>query len=145
VRGLLGVFLDLLNWLRIYRQRDFWIQIATVIVGVILWAIIFLTEVSGAIAVMLGLIFLSAIMTNIVWAISKKPYSCVLGGFIGYGLYYLAIAVVAYHLPLADILWYIFSGAIYGFIFSWFAFIIFYFIGLIKISRKKEEPKLPQT
>jgi len=39
VRGLLGFLIDVLSWLRMYKQRDFWIQIAVVLVGVFLWVI----------------------------------------------------------------------------------------------------------
>jgi hypothetical protein len=146
VRGLFGVFIDVLTWLRIYRQRDFWIQIAAVIVGVLLWVIILPSEeeIARGIAAAPILIFLNAIMTNIVWVIFRKPYSCVIGGSVGYGLYNFAIAVIVYHLSFMDILLNILLGVVYGFVFTWFAFIIFYFIGLIKI-RKKEEPKASQT
>ena len=142
MRGLLGVFIDILNWLRIYKQRAFWIQIAVVIVGVFLWIIILPSEeIIGAIRAALILIFLGAIMTNIVWAISRKPYSCVVGGSIGYGLYNFAVGGMVYHLSLTEILLDILLGVAYGFVFTWFAFIIFYFIGLIKIGKKKEEQK----
>ncbi len=142
MRGLLGVFIDILNWLRIYKQRAFWIQIAVVIVGVFLWIIILPSEeIIGVIRAALILIFLGAIMTNIVWAISRKPYSCVVGGSIGYGLYNFAVGVIGYHLSLTEILLDILLGVAYGFVFTWFAFIIFYFIGLIKIGKKKEEQK----
>ncbi|NIO36485.1 hypothetical protein GTO27_02155, partial [Candidatus Bathyarchaeota archaeon] len=63
VRGLLGVLVDLLNWLRIYRQRDFWIQIAAVTIGVFLWIIVLPSEeVIGAVAATPVLIFLNFIM-----------------------------------------------------------------------------------
>jgi len=140
VRGLAGVFIDLLSWLRIYRQRAFWIQIVAVIVGVFLW-IPLNEEVIRAIAAAPVLIFLNVIMTNIVWAISRKPYSCIIGGSIGYGLYNLAVGVIVYHLSLTEILLNILLGMVYGFVFTWFAFIIFYFIGLIKLGKKKEEQK----
>ena len=146
MRGLLGALIDILNWLRIYRQRDFWIQIATVTVGIFLWIIILPgEEVVGAIAATPTLIFLNFIMTNIVWAISRKPYSCVVGGSIGYGLYNFAVGVIVHHLSLTEILMYIFLGIVYGFVFTWFAFAIFYFVGLIKISKKKEEREQSQT
>ena len=104
LRGLPGVLVDLLRWLRIYRQRAFWIQIVTVIVGVFLW-IPLNEEVVGAIMAAPILIFLNAIMTNIVWAISRKPYSCVIGGSIGYGLYNLAVGVIGYqHSPAKPLL-----------------------------------------
>ena len=146
VRGLLGFFIDILNWLRMYRQRDFWVQIAAVVVGVFLWIVF--QGVSGALGVLLVLVFLSFIMTNIVWAISRKPYSCVIGGSIGYGLYNFAVGVIVYHQSLTSVLMNILVGVAYGFVFTWFAFAIFYFIGLIKvgkIGRKKEERKQPQT
>ena len=94
VRGLLGFLIDILNWLRMYKQRDFWVQIATVIVGVFLWIVF--QGVVGAIGVILVLVFLNFIMTNIVWAISRKPYSCVVGGSIGYGLYNFAVGVIVH-------------------------------------------------
>ena len=140
VRGLLGVFIDLLNWLRIYKQRDFWVQIAAVTVGVFLWIIILPSEeIVGAIAATPTLILLNFIMTNIVWAISRKPYSCVIGGSAGYGLYNFAVGAIVHHLSLTEILKTILLGVIYGFVFTWFAFAIFYFIGLIKRGKKKEE------
>lgn len=146
VRGLLGVLIDLLSWLRIYRQRDFWIQIAAVTVGVFLWIIILPNEeVVRAIAATPTLIFLTFIMTNIVWAICRKPYSCVIGGSIGYGLYNFAVGVIVHHLSLTEILKTILLGVVYGFVFSWFAFAIFYFVRLIKITEKKEEQKQSQS
>lgn len=146
VRGLLGVFIDVLNWLRIYRQRDFWVQIVTVTVGVFLWVIILPSEeIAGAVAAALVLVFLNAIMTNIVWAISRKPYSCVIGGSIGYGLYNFAVGVIVHHLSLIEILAKIFLGMVYGFVFTWFAFVFFYSLGLVKIGKKKEEKKQSQT
>ncbi len=146
VRGLLGVFIDLLNWLRIYKQRDFWIQIAAVTVGVFLWIIILPSEeIAGAIAAAPTLIFLNFIMTNIVWAISRKPYSCVIGGSIGYGIYNFAVGAIVHHLSLAEIPTNILIGVVYGFVFTWFAFAIFYFIGLIKKSEKREEQMQSQT
>ena len=150
VRGLLGVLVDLLGWLRIYRQRVFWIQIAAVTIGVFLWIplsaeVITAERVAAAVAAAPILILLNAIMTNVVWAISRKPYSCVIGGSIGYGLYNFAVGAIQYSLSITDILVKIFLGMIYGFVFSWFAFIIFYFIGLIKIVKKKEEQTQSQT
>jgi len=140
VRGLLGFLIDLLNWLRIYKQREFWIQIAAVTVGIFLWIIILPSEeIGGAIAATPTLIFLNFIMTNIVWAISRKPYSCVIGGSIGYGLYNFAVGAIVHHLSLIEILKSILLGVVYGFVFTWFAFAIFYFIGLIKRGKKKEE------
>jgi len=146
VRGLLGVLIDLLNWLRMYKQRDFWIQIAAVIVGVFLWIIILPgEEIVRAVAAVPVLVFLNFVMTNIVWAISRKPYSCVIGGAIGYGLYNLAVGVVVHHLPLTGALRSLLIGMVYGFVFTWLAFAIFYFVRLIKITKKKEENKQPQT
>jgi len=146
VRGLLGVFIDVLNWLRIYRQRAFWIQIAAVMVGILLWiGILPDEEVTGAIAATPVLIFLNFIMTNIVWAISRKPYSCIAGGSIGYGVYNLAVGIIQHHLSQTEILLTMVLGMVYGFVFTWFAFIIFYFVGLIKLGAKKEEQKQSQT
>ena len=145
VRGLLGAFIDLLNWLRIYRQREFWIQIAAVTVGVFLWIIILPSEeTGGAIAATPTLIFLNFIMTNIVWAISRKPYSCIIGGSIAYGLYNFAVGAIVHHLSLTEILKSILLGAVYGFVFTWLAFAIFFFIGLIKRGKKEEEKRQPQ-
>lgn len=144
LRGLPGVLIDILNWLRIYRQRDFWIQIAAVIVGIFLWVPLN-EKVIDAIAAAPILVLLNAIMTNIVWAISRKPYSCVIGGTIGYGLYNFAVGVIVHNHLLAQISLDILLGLVYGFVFSWFAFIIFYFIGLIKLGKKKEEQNQSQT
>jgi hypothetical protein len=140
LRGLPGVLVDILSWLRMYRQRAFWIQIAAAIVGVFLW-IPLNEEVVGAIAAAPILIILNAIMTNVVWAISRKPYSCIIGGTFGYGLYNLAVGVIVHHLSLTEVLVNILLGMVYGFVFTWFAFIIFYFIGFIKMGKKKEEQK----
>ena len=145
VRGLLGVLVDVLNWLRIYKQRDFWIQIAASVVGVFLWIIILPgEEIVGAIAAIPALVFLVFVMTNIVWAISRKPYSCILGGSMGYGLYNLALDAIAHHHALAEVLVDVLVGVIYGFVFSWFGFVVFYFLGLIKRPQKKGEQKQSQ-
>ncbi|UCE43578.1 MAG: hypothetical protein JSV57_04250 [Candidatus Bathyarchaeota archaeon] len=143
VRGLLGFLIDVLSWLRMYKQRDFWIQIAAVAVGILLWIIF--EGVDGAVRVFLILVFLNFIMTNITWAISRKPYSCVIGGSIGYGLYNLAVGAVVHHQSLTEILLNSIIGVAYGFVFTWFAFAIFYFIGLIKTGKKKEERQQPNT
>ena len=143
VSGLLGVLIDLLNWLRMYKQRAFWIQIAAVIVGIFLW--VTFEGVFGAIGAVPVLVLLNFIMTNIVWAISRKPYSCVVGGSIGYGLYNLTVGVVVYHHTLTEVLRSLLIGLVYGFVFTWFAFAILYFVGLIKITKKKKEHKQPQS
>jgi len=146
VRGLLGVFIDLLNWLRMYKRRDFWIQIAAVTVGIFLWIIILPgEEIIKAVAAVPVLFLLNFIMTNIVWAISRKPYSCVIGGAIGYGLYNFAVGVIVHHLPLTEVLKSLSVGMLYGFVFTWLAFAIFYFVRLIKITKKKEEHKQPSN
>jgi hypothetical protein len=145
VRGLLGVLVDVLNWLRIYRQRDFWIQIAASVVGVFLWIIILPgEEIVGAIAATPALVFLVFVMTNIVWAISRKPYSCILGGSIGYGLYNLAVGAIVYRNSLTSVFVDVLRGMLYGFVFSWFGFVVFYFLGLIKRPQKKGEQKQSQ-
>jgi len=143
VRGLLGFLIDVLSWLRMYKQRDFWIQIAVVLVGVFLW-VIFDWGV-GAIAAVPILALLNFIMTNIVWAISRRQYSCVVGGCIGYGLYNFAVGAVVYHQSLAGTLVSTLKGMAYGLVFTWFAFAIFYFIGLIKIGKKKKEGTQSQS
>ena len=142
VRGIFGALIDLLNWLRIYRQRAFWIQIAAAIVCILLWIFILPDEsLGGAITAFLTLVFLSFIMTNVVWAASKKPYSCIVGSSIGYALYNLAVIAVGsatvYHFSAVDAVAYVFLGVVYGFVFSWFAFFIFNVLGLIKFERKK--------
>ena len=138
-RGVLGGLIDLLNWLRIYRQRAFWIQIAAAIVGILLWIIILPEEsIGGALVAFPTLAFLSFIMTNIVWAASKKSYSCIVGSSVGYGIYNLAvIAILRHDLSALDAVVYVFLGVVYGFVFSWFAFFIFNVLGLIKFERKK--------
>jgi len=144
LRGILGVLVDLLSWLRIYRQRDFWIQIAAAVVGILLWILILPSEsLGGATAALPTIVFLSFIMTNIAWAASKKPYSCIVGGSIGYGLYNLAVSAIVYHLSVVDAITYVFLGVVYGFVFSWFAFFIFNVIGLIKMERKKQGKDSP--
>lgn len=147
VRGILGGLLDLLSWLRIYKQRAFWIQIAAAIVGILLWIIILPDEsLGGAIAAFPTLVFLSFILTNIVWAASKKPYSCIVGSSIGYGIYNLAvIAILRRDLSALDAIIYVFLGVVYGFVFSWFAFFIFTVIGLIKFERKKQAKDSPSS
>lgn len=146
LRGVLGVLADLLNWLRIYRQRDFWIQVATTIVGVFLWvAILPGEEFIGAIAAAPTLIFLNFAMTNIVWAISRKPYSCVLGGVVGYALYNFAVGVLVHRLSLLGIIGAIFLGTIYGFVFTSFALMIFFFLGFVKPSDKNKSRTKEKT
>lgn len=147
VRGSLGALIDLLNWLRIYKQRAFWIQIAATIVGILLWIVILPDEsLGGAITAFPTLVFLSFIMTNIVWAASKKPYSCIVGSSIGYGIYNLAvIAILRHDLSALDAVIYVFLGVVYGFVFSWFAFFIFNVLGLIKFGRKKQEKSSPAS
>jgi len=140
VRGILGGLIDLLSWLRIYKQRAFWIQIAAAFVGILLWIFILPDEsLGGAIAAFPTLVLLSFIMTNVVWAASKKPYSCIVGSSIGYALYNLAVSAILYHLPIVAAITYVFLGVVYGFVFSGFAFFIFNFIGLIKWERKRQE------
>jgi len=146
LRGILGVLVDLLSWLRIYRQREFWIQIAAAIVGILLWILILPSEsLGGATAALPTIVFLSFIMTNVVWAASKKPYSCVVGSSIGYGLYNLAVGAIVYHLSVTEAITFVFLGVVYGFVFSWFAFFIFNVIGLIKMERKKQGKDSPAS
>ena len=144
VRGILGGLIDLLSWLRIYKQRAFWIQIAAAFVGILLWIFILPDEsLGGAIAAFPTLVLLSFIMTNVVWAASKKPYSCIVGSSIGYALYNLAVSAILYHLPIVAAITYVFLGVVYGFVFSGFAFFIFNFIGLIKWERKRQGKDSP--
>jgi hypothetical protein len=116
-------------------------------VGILLWIIILPDEsLGGALAAFPTLVFLSFIMTNIVWAASKKPYSCIVGSSIGYGIYNLAvIAILRRDLSTLDAIIYVFLGVVYGFVFSWFAFFIFTVIGLIKFERKKQAKDSPSS
>jgi hypothetical protein len=139
VRGILGVLIDLLSWLRIYKQRAFWIQIAAAIVGIVLWVLIFPNEAAAVPTVA----FISFIMTNVIWAASKKPYSCIVGSSVGYGLYNLAVGAIVYHLSIVEATFHVFLGMVVGFVFSWFAFFIFNAIGLIKFERKKQGKESP--
>ncbi len=140
VRGIFGFILDLLNWLRIYRQRDFWMQIVAALLGVLLWILILPPEsVAGATAAFPSVAFLSFIMTNIVWAAVRKPYSCIIGSSVGYGLYNLAVGAIVYPLSLVELVTYVALGLVCGFVFSWFAFFILNMIGLIKMERRKQE------
>lgn len=146
VRGIFGVLIDLLSWLRIYRQRAFWIQIAATIVGILLWIVILPSEsLGGAISALPTLVFLSFIMTNVVWAASKKPYSCIVGSSVGYGLYNLAVSAIVYQTPVLEAIMYVFLGIVYGFVFSWFSFFIFNVVGLIKMERKKQGKDSPSS
>ena len=136
-RGLLGFFVDLLNWLRIYKERDFWIQIAIVFVGIILWMVILPPEgMGGVVRALPSLFILCFIMTNITWAISRKPYSSIIGSLIGYGLYNIAVGIIVYRLSISDILVFTLLGTIYGLVFSWFAFTIFRLVGLVKFRKQ---------
>ena len=135
-RGLLAVLVDLLKLLRIYKQRDFWIQVAAGFVGIFLWVIV-REDIAGAIAATPSLFVLTFIMINVIWAGSQKPYSCVLGSLIGYGLYNLAVGVIVHHISITELLVAVFFGVIYGFVFSSFAFMIFNFLGLIKAKQDK--------
>ncbi len=135
-RGFLVVLADLLNWLRMYRERAFWYQIFATILGVFLWFLI-----SGILVhpISLGIIILiDSIMTNIFWAILRKPYSCVIGGAVGTGLYNF-VAALARQLSGLEVLNAVVLGVVHGFVFTWFAFIIFYSVGLIKLRKKSEE------
>jgi hypothetical protein len=135
-RGFLVVFADLLNWLRMYRERAFWYQIFATILGVFLWFLI-----SGILVHPLSLaiiIFIDSIMTNIFWASLRKPYSCVIGGSVGTGLYNFMAALSRQHSGL-EIVNDVVLGIVNGFVFTWFAFIIFYSVGLIKLRKKSEE------
>jgi hypothetical protein len=140
VRGSLGVLMDLLNWLRIYRQRAFWIQIAANLVGILLWIFILPDEsLGGAVAALPTLFLICFIITNVIWAASKRPYSCIIGSSIGYAIYNLAvIAILRLALSALDAVIYVLLGLVYGFVFSWFAFFIFTVLGLIKFERKKQ-------
>jgi hypothetical protein len=142
VRGILGVLIDLLSWLRIYRQRAFWIQIAAAIVGILLWIIIYPDEAATVPTVA----FITFIMTNVVWAASKKPYSCIIGSSIGYGLYNLAaIAINKPELSILEAIFQVLLGVVVGFVFSWFAFFIFNILGLIKFERRKQGKDSPAS
>ena len=138
-RGVLGVLADLLNWLRMYKERAFWYQIFATILGVFLWFLVrpgeeLVHPISLAI-----IIFIDSIMTNIFWASLRKPYSCVIGGSVGNGLYNFAAGVIAYKHSGLKLLSDIVLGVVNGFVFTWFAFIIFYSVGLIKLREKSEE------
>lgn len=142
VRGILGALIDLFNWLRIYKQRAFWIQIAAAIVGILLWIIVYPDEAATVPTVA----FITFIMTNVVWAASKKPYSCIIGSSIGYGIYNLAaIAINKPELSMLEAIFQVLLGVVVGFVFSWFAFFIFNAIGLIKFERKKQGKGSPAS
>ncbi|UCG94530.1 MAG: hypothetical protein JSW13_01880 [Candidatus Aerophobus sp.] len=136
-RGILVVFADLINWLKMYRERAFWYQIFATILGVLLWFLIagiLVHPISLAI-----IILIDSIMTNIFWASLRKPYSCVIGGSVGNGLYnFVAGALFHKHSGL-EIVNDLVLGVVHGFVFTWFAFIIFYSLGLIKLRKKSEE------
>ena len=67
MRGILAVLMDLLTFLRIYKQRDFWIQVAAGLAGILLWMIVLPSEdIAGAVAAAPILIVLTFIMINII-------------------------------------------------------------------------------
>ena len=89
-RGFAAVLADILNWLRIYKQRAFWVQIGATISAVLLWApfVAGLPTVSSLVNLVVTMALLCSILTNIVWAGLRKSYSCVIGTIIGFGLFY---------------------------------------------------------
>ncbi len=136
-RGVLVVLADLLNWLRMYKKRAFWYQIFATILGVFLWLLISWIPINPfSLAI---IIFIDSIMTNIFWASLKKPYSCVIGGSVGNGLYNFAVSVLVHKHSGLQTVEDVVLGVVHGFVFTWFAFIIFYSVGLIKLREKSEE------
>jgi len=119
-----------------YREKAFWYQIFATILGVFLWFLI--SGISVHPISLAIIILINSIMTNIFWAILRKPYSCVVGSSVGTGLYNLVAALSKQHSGL-EIVNDVVLGIVHGFVFTWFAFIIFYSVGLIKLSKKSEE------
>jgi len=146
-RGLSAVLVDVLNWLKIYKQRAFWVQIGATVLAALLWAP-FAIDVSAGFsvdvfAVMVNLFatvaFLCSIVTNIVWAGLRKSYSCVVGAIVGFGLYYVAWSVFGPP-QLRDsvgILLVLLQGFLFGALFGYMAFLVFAISGIISFPRKR--------
>ena len=139
-RGLSAVLVDVLNWLKIYKQRAFWVQIAATVSAVLLW----IPFVSGGFTegLVVNLIvvvsFLCSVVTNIVWAGLRKSYSCVVGTIIGFGLFYAAWGVIVRQLKdLMEILLMLLNGFVFGALFGYMAFLVFAISGLISFPRKR--------
>ena len=139
-RGFAGVLADVLNWLRMYKQRAFWVQIGATISAVLLWVPFVMGDLTPSLVVNLIVVvsFLCSVVTNIVWAGLRKEYSCVIGTIIGFGLFYTAWGVVVRHFEdLMGILYMLLNGLVFGALFGYMAFLVFAISGLIHIPRKR--------
>jgi len=152
-RGFAAVLADVLNWLKIYKQRAFWVQIGATISAVLLWIpFAWGKDWTMGLAVNLVMVvtFLCSVVTNIVWAGLRKSYSCVIGTIIGFGLFYTTWCVIVLQLKeLTKILFWLFNGFVFGALFGYMAFLVFAISGLIHVPRKRrlgsEPPSEGQT
>jgi len=141
-RGFAAVLVDVLNFLKIYRQRAFWIQIGATVLAVLLWTPF--VSVGGDFAaglvvnLIVSLVFLCSVVTNLVWAGLRKNYSCVVGTIIGFGLFYTAWSVVVLQLrDLVEIVSGLLKGFLVGALFGYMAFLVFAVSGLIFVPRRR--------
>jgi len=138
-RGLSAVLVDVLSWLKIYRQRAFWVQIGATVLAVLLWIPFVLDMTAGLLVNLIVILaFLCSVVTNIVWAGLRKSYSCVIGTIIGFGLFYTAWSVIVVQLKdLVQILLVLLQAFLIGALFGYMAFLVFAISGLIHIPRKR--------
>lgn len=138
--GFAAVLADILNWLKIYRQRAFWVQIGATVSAVLLWVPFIMGDLTPSLLINLiaAVGFLCSIATNIVWAWLRKSYSCVIGTITGFGLYYMAwSALVPASKELMQILFGLLMGFLNGALFGYMAFLVFAISGLIHFPRKR--------
>jgi len=137
-----GAFLaDVLNWLKMYKQRAFWVQVGATVLAVLLWLPFVGGDVTPGLLVNLfvSVTFLCSVLTNIVWAGLRKSYSCVVGNIIGFGLFYAAWSVVVspQARDLALVLTSLLKGFLVGALFGYMAFLVFAISGLISVPRRR--------
>jgi len=139
-RGLAAVLVDVFNWLKIYKQRAFWVQIGATVLAVLLWApfVSGLPTVGSLVNLVVTMALLCSILTNIVWAGLRKSYSCVMGTIIGFGLFYTAwSAIVPSQDSMPHPLLALLLGFVNGALFGYMAFLVFAISGLIHVPRKR--------
>jgi len=138
-RGLAAVLVDVLNWLKIYKQRAFWAQIAATVLAVLLWMPFVMGATAGSLVNLFVIVaFLCSVLTNIVWAGLRKSYSCVIGTILGFGLFYATWSVlVLLQRDLVQISLVLLQGFLFGALFGYMAFLVFAISGLISVPRRR--------
>lgn len=138
-RGFAAVLVDILNWLKMYKQRAFWVQIAATVLAVLLWIPFVMDSTVGLLVNLVAIVgFLCSVVTNIVWAGLRKSYSCVIGTIIGFGLFYTAWGVIVLQFKdVMQILLGLLKGFLIGALFGYMAFLVFAISGIIYVPRKR--------